>query len=156
MTEVNKSAAVVLLPTTDEWCKQGFPHMTLVYVGDNVTSKSSVFNELLKVTYRVAMLTNPLAIKVSGVEVFGEEEKVDVLRMNTSPELLSVRGFFEAWDDGSYEDYKPHATIGPVGSWNPNLSGGWDNPSTHAPMYLVFDRICIWWGDEKTIFWLKK
>lgn len=152
MDEPNKSAAVVLLPTTDEWCKQEFPHVTLVYLGDNVTGKTSVFNEVLKVTYRVAMLTNPLWVKVSGIETMGEDDKVDVLRLSSSPELLAIRGFFEGWDDGGYPEFKPHATIGPMGSYSPE----WNSQSVPMPMYLTFDRICVWWGDEKTIFWLKK
>ena len=145
MAEVNRSAAVVLLPTTDDWCKQDFPHTTLVYLGDSVNLKSFQLSEILKVAYRVSLIVDPLWLKVFGVELFGENKEVDVLRLVSTPQLLAVRGFFEEWDDGSFPDFKPHATIGPAFSRDENI-----------PMALLFDRICVWWGDEKTIFWFRQ
>jgi len=145
MTEVNTSAAIVLLPTTEDWCKQDFPHTTLVYLGDIVNLKSFLLSDLLKIAYRISKLTNPVLLKVSGVDVFGEEEKVDVIRLVPTPQLLSIRDFFIEWDDGSFPDFKPHATIGPAFGSRENI-----------PMMLMFDRICVWWGDEKNIFWLNQ
>jgi 2'-5' RNA ligase len=143
MAEPNKSAAIVLLPTTDDWCKQEFPHVTLVYLGDEVNLDSfQILNNLLKTAYYISVITNPFWLKVSGVELFGEDKDVDVLRLELTPLLLAIRGFFEEWDNGDYSDYKPHATIGPAYSRGENL-----------PMALLFDRICVWWGDEKNIYW---
>ncbi len=91
----------------------------------------------------LAMLTNPLTLKVMGVEIFGSEDKVDVLRLQPSPELLSMRRVVESWNASEYA-FNPHATIGPTGSF-------FENPPTN----LIFNRIMVGWGKESLTFWLK-
>jgi 2'-5' RNA ligase len=145
MDKVETSAAVVLLPMTDEWCKNDFPHMTLVYAGEISDLKQYDFNSLVKSASSLSILSNPIHLKVSGVEVFGEEEKVDVLRLVPNPEVLAIRAFLEDWDTGDFPEFKPHATIGPIGGVYENL-----------PILLTFDRIAVCWGEYKVIFWLRR
>jgi len=148
MDEIHTGVYVALLPTESLWCKQPFPHTTIISAGDTSELRASVFNTLAKSVASIAMVTNPISLKVLGIEVFGEEEKVDVLRLDISPELLAVRSFLENWDTGEFPVFKPHATIGPVGSAM--------FPSESMPLFLTFDRIVVCWGEQKIAFWLKK
>jgi 2'-5' RNA ligase len=145
MDITNDSAMVALLPMTDEWCKIDPPHTTLVYLGKISDLKEELLIELVKSASSLAMISNPVHLKVSGVEVFGEEEKVDVLRLVPNPELLSMRTFLEDWDTGEFPVYKPHATIGPAGGFYTDL-----------PIVLTFDRILVSWGDTRITFWLRR
>ena len=151
MDEVNDKIMVALIPNEVDWCKIDFPHVTLIYGGKTIDSKNYLFNELAKEVSSLAMITNSFWAKVSGIEVFGEEEKVDVLRLDSSPELLSMRNLLEDWDTGEFPIYKPHATIGPVGSSN----GGWNSQSTPMPMMLYLNRIAVCWGENCLLFWLR-
>lgn len=135
---------IALLPASSEWCRSAMPHMTIVFLGDIKKLKKYVFNELVKRTSSVARLTKPIFTKVLGVEVFGEEEKVDVLRLESTPEIMAIREIFEEWDVSEHS-FKPHATIGPTGFTN-----------SEVPLYLVFDKITIGWGEEYITFSLVK
>ena len=145
MAEQNKSVAIVLLPSDDSWCRQEFAHTTLVYVGDDIDLNAFLLKDaLVKMALVVSTITSPFLVEVSGIEVFGDEERVDVLALEPRPKLLAVRELFLKWDNLEFPDYKPHATIGPA-----------FGPRQNIPIALLFDRICVWWGDEKVIFWLK-
>jgi 2'-5' RNA ligase len=139
-----QTVIVALLPQTDDWCKIDPAHLTLVVVGETSRLQKTLFNDLAKDTASIAMLSNPIMAKVLGVEVFGDDEPVDVLKIASSPELLAIRNMLEDWDTSDFP-FNPHATIGPVGSFIENV-----------PMYLIFDRISVMWGDQRITFWLKK
>jgi len=151
MDQPNDNIMVALIPTDISWCKIDFPHVTLVYCGKIQNAKSFWRNELIKRVSSLSIITNPIYLKVSGVEVFGEEEKVDVLRLVSTPELLSMRTFLEEFDKGDFPVYKPHATIGPEGSVT-----NWNSQSTPQPTFLVFENIVISWGEEQLFFNLRK
>lgn len=135
---------VAFLPTFSDWCKQDLPHMTLVYAGTIDKLRPTDFNTLAKDTASIAMLSPSFALRVMGVEVFGDEDKVDVLSFLPTPELLAMRRMVESWN-ASQHPFNPHATIGPQGSAGIDI-----------PKYVNFDRIMVGWGDERLTFWLKQ
>lgn len=136
------SAMIALLPITTSWCNIELPHMTLVFAGLLSDLKSTAFNEMAKDAASIAMISNPVTLRVTGVEVFGDVEKVDVLRLQPSSQLLAMRRMVEKWNASDFP-FKPHATIGPVGSLNGMM-----------PNFLAFDRIAVGWGSELLTFWL--
>lgn len=142
--EPQDSAMIALLPMTSDWCKLELPHMTLVYAGLCNDLPPSAMNEMAKDAASLAMLSNPISLRVMEVDIFGDEEKVDVLRLRPTPELLSMRKFVERWN-ASEHPFKPHATIGPTG----NFFGP-------VPDYLYFDRIVVQYGDKQIPFWFKR
>lgn len=136
----NLGAMIAFLPTTSEWCELDLPHMTLVYAGTIDKLPPSAFNALAKDAAALSMLTNPFALTVRDVDVFGDEEKVNVLRFRLTPELLAARRYVERWN-ASEHPFNPHATIGPATSFvgiRPNVVG--------------FNRIMVGWGDEQITF----
>ncbi len=55
------------------------------------------------------MLANPPFLKVLGTDIFGDEEKVNVLRLQPTPELLAMRRSVENWN-ASEHPFNPHVT----------------------------------------------
>lgn len=138
------ASMIALLPMTTDWCRQDLPHMTLVYAGPIEGQSPSMFNELAKDAASLAMLSRPLQLRVKGVEELGPEgERVDVLMLDPTPELLAMRHQVKGWNASEFKDFKPHATIGPVGS---------RNTLEYVPSALAFDRIYVGWGNESLTF----
>jgi len=132
---------IAFVPTNTDWCRLPDPHMTLVYCGTISELSLGVFNELAKAAITVArMLHRPFSLDVTGVEVFGDEEKVDVLRLFTTPQILLARQMVERWN-ASEHPFEPHATIGPEGS-----------ASGILPTKLYFDQIMVAWGNRQLVF----
>lgn len=140
MGEFDSSVMVALLPTTTYWCHQELPHVTLLYAGHIPDLKPTVRNELAKQTISIAQEFGPFTVDVLGTDVFGTTELVDVMKLELTPELRAMRSQLEQWNGSEHTDYKPHATIGPVGS-----------PIENLPSRLTFDRICFKWGDATLI-----
>ncbi len=142
MDDFSKSVMIALLPTNAEWCKIGLPHLTLVYAGEIKDLNITDFNELGKDASMLAMLSRPLTLRVTGIEVFGDwgDEKVNVLRLQPSPELWSMRRAVERWNKSEHP-FRPHCTIGPVGVQIQEM-----------PRYLTFNRMLVGWGKEKLTF----
>lgn len=149
-----ESTMLAFLPTDGSWCKQDFPHMTLVYAGER---EESDLNAIAKDAISAARLTGSFNLEVTGVEEMGEgEEAVDVLTLHPTPQLLVARKTVESWNGSSYKEFKPHATIGPVGS----AAAIVENPPIYSegyrrqvlPTKLYFDRIAACWGDKRLIF----
>lgn len=139
MNDFSDSVMIALLPITSDWCRIELPHLTLVYVGEIKDLKPSVFNELAKDASMLAALSGPITLRVTGIEVFGEEDKVDVLRLQPSPELMAMRRAVEQWNGSEYS-FKPHATVGPTGQY------------IETPRYLAFNRIMVAWGEDTLVF----
>lgn len=147
MDDHSTGVMVALLPITTDWCQIKLPHVTMVYCGKTTELKPTVFNDLAKDTSALAAMSRPLTVKVMGVEIFGggEDERVDVLRLQMTPELFAMRRFLEKWNASEF-NFRPHATIGPAGS-----SFGKEIPS-----YLAFDRLCVQWGDDMLMFNMRR
>lgn len=144
MQNFKSSVMVALLPVRTDWSKLELPHLTLVYAGEVKDLKPTAFNELAKDASLIASLSHSIMLKVLGVEVFGDEDKVDVLRFQPTPELWAMRRVVEDWNASEFP-FRPHATIGPVGS----------NVGMETPSYMAFNRIMVGWGDENITFNLK-
>ena len=141
MEDHSQDCMVALLPTKSDWCKIDFPHLTLVYVGELTDLKPTTFNDLAKTALSLALACNPIEVDVLNVDILGDDKKVEALLLRPSPSLLAMRAMVESWNGSQYTDYLPHATIGPLGSFDGNM-----------PKTLTFDRICVSWGDKNLIF----
>lgn len=136
---------IAFLPTDGSWCKQDLPHMTLVYAGTTDELAPTAFNELAKDAVSVARLTGPFTLDILGVDVFGDEPKVDVLRLHPTARLLTARQLVERWNASEYKEFSPHATVGPEGSAEGDV-----------PPQLYFDRIMVGWGYKRLVFPLNR
>lgn len=138
---MNNGVMLAFLPTDGGWCKQPLPHMTLVYAGTIDDVSYTAFGDLCKDALSVArVLRRPFPLSVTSVEIFGNEQKVDVLKLEPTPELLLARKLVEYWNASEYP-FTPHSTIGPEGSAEGEL-----------PTQLYFDRILATWGPRNLTF----
>lgn len=146
MDDYSDSVMVALLPTTSDWCRIKLPHMTLVYVGKIAELSPTVHNDLAKDALDLGLMCTVFSLKVVGVDVFGggEDDLVEVLKFEMSPQLQAMRSYLEKWDVSEWP-FNPHATIGPVGL-----------PAQDIPMYLTFDRMLVAWGDTKITYHLRR
>lgn len=140
MSDFPDSIMVALFPTTEYWCTQELPHLTLVYAGKIQDVPSTVKNDLAKEVISIAFDFGPVSVPVTGVEIFGDDEPVDVLRLELTDELKAMRSRLEYWNLSQYKEFKPHSTIGEVGSYSGTI-----------PPKLLFDRIGLVWGDQTII-----
>lgn len=138
---MNDGVMIAFLPTNGSFVLQDLPHMTLVYIGKVDDQSPTDLSELAKLTLTIARMTKPFDLKVTSLEVFGDEEKVDVLTLFPTPELLTARSLAGAWDEGKH-DFNPHVTIGPEGSAG----------KISLPTHLFFNRICLTWGERVLSF----
>lgn len=138
----SQGAMIAFLPVEASWCKLDLPHMTLVYAGTIDTLRPSDFNALAKDAAMIGMLFRPFALQVTHLDVFGDEEKVDVLRFRATPELIAARRTVEKWN-ASQHPFRPHATVGPAQSFV---------DMRDFPRMIGFDRIMVGWGDENLTF----
>lgn len=136
MNDFSQSVMIALLPTTTDWCKIDLPHMTLVYVGEIQDLRPIEQNEMSKMALSLALACKPLTLVVMGLDVFGDEDKVEVLRLRPDPELLAMRSMVEHWN-GSEHPFNPHVTVGPIGS-----------TGTQIPDSITFNRIAVGWGNS--------
>ena len=147
MEDHSQDVMVALLPMTTDWSKETLPHLTLVYAGDMANLKPSDMNELGKTASSIAKRHRPIQLFVIGPTVFGEEpDRVDVLLLRNNPELMEMRQRVADWSVSQWP-YRPHVTIGPVGSLA-QLNG-------NIPPAIAFDRITVRFGQEDLTFWLK-
>lgn len=142
--DFSEHVMIALLPITTDWCHIELPHMTLVYAGKINDLRRTAQNDISKDAAALAMVCRPLTLRVTGTDVFGDDlEKVDVLRLETTSELLAMRHFVDDWNK-SVHPFNPHVTIGPAGL-NPVMQ----------PSHLAFDRSLVSWGNDKLTFWLR-
>ena len=144
-TEEKKEVIVALLPSEAYWCKQDRPHVTIAYLGETKDLSTTIFNEVAKDAASISMLTDPFMVKVIGTDIFGDEEKVKVLLLTHTSELMAIRKLLEDWEIND-RPYVPHATIGPEDSFI----------ETPSPMFLTFNRIAVYWGEDEIVFNLRK
>jgi len=147
---------IAFLPIDGSWVKQDFPHMTLVHGGPIADRKEEDFNQMAKDAISASRVMGCFNLCAVGVEEMGETERVDVLTLYPTPQLLLARKMVEQWDTGQFPDYKPHVTIGPAGSAAaimqiaPVYSEGY--PRQALPTKVYFNRIAACWGDKRLIF----
>lgn len=140
----SSSLMIALLPESSEWCTLDLPHMTLVYGGDVSELQPSAFNEIAKDTAMLAMLSRTMDLRVLGREEFGPDgEKVEVYRLQATPELLAMRRAVEQWNASEFA-FNPHVTIGPVGAY-----------VSMPPSRIYFNKIMVGWGDDRLTWFLR-
>lgn len=148
MSEPTDGVMIALLPVVTDWCRIEMPHMTLVYAGKVADIDQTKFTELAKSTADLALLCNPLYLRVTGVETFGKGDDgdpfVDVFTLLPTPELLAMRRAVEGWNASEFP-FRPHCTIGPSGQFVEN-----------RPQYIAFDRMVAAWGTDVLTFNLKR
>lgn len=133
--------------------------MTLVYCGELADLQETDLNAMGKDAISAARITGPFSLPVTSIEQMGEgDEAVDTLVLYPTPQLLLARNLVKHWNKSQYTEYKPHATIGPVGSafseevnYN-NTAGSTYYRRQSLPDRLYFDRIAVCWGDRKLVF----
>jgi hypothetical protein len=134
---------VALLPVTTDWSLLDVPHMTLVYAGTTSALDISTYNELGKDALSIALSFSPQTLDVMGIETLGDaDEKVDALLLKPTPEILAMRSVLEPWNASEWP-FKPHATIGPVGT------------PVRMPTKLTFDRVYYAWGGKGSVMPLR-
>jgi 2'-5' RNA ligase len=144
MDEHTDDIMVALLPVESYWSTLEYPHLTIVYCGLVNEQPRYRYNELLKAANDIAQRTPKLHLRTSGVEVFGPEDKqVDVIRIELTPRLRLIRAILKPHDEGRFPEFKPHCTIGPVGSARNNI-----------PTIISFDRIVVAWGADRMAYQL--
>jgi 2'-5' RNA ligase len=148
---------IAFLPVDGSWAKIDFPHMTLCHAGITDNLNEADFNIMAKDAISASRLTGTFSLAVTGVEEFGEGvDKVDVLTLYPTPQLLLARRLVEKWDTGEFPEFKPHVTIGPIGSAaaivesTPVYSEGYRRQA--LPTKIYFNRIAACWGDKRLIF----
>lgn len=157
-------AIIAFLPEEGSWCKEDFPHMTLVYGGPIADLQDTDLSALAKDGLSAARITGPFGLDVTGVEEWGTDEKIDVLTLYPTPQLLLARNMVKHWEKSEFKDFKPHATIGPAGSafasdvpyydYSKEVSESRYQQMKRStlPDRLYFNRIAICWGDKRLIF----
>ena len=166
---MSDTAMIAFLPTNGSWCKQDFPHMTLVYAGVITDRPDSEFNEMAKDAISAARVVKSFSLSVVGVETLGDAgEEVDALMLFPTPQLLVTYNMVAPrWNKSEFTEYLPHATIGPVGSAyaqaDPLENTDMVNEKSYAqlrrntlPASIYFDRLAVCWGDNKMIFSLSE
>lgn len=148
MDEDHKASAMIaLLPVMTDWCCIALPHMTLVYAGEVDDLPADSLSELAKDASALAQISKPITLRVTGKDVFGGrgyDTQVNVLTLENTQEVWSMRRFVERWNKSEYP-FNPHVTVGPVGQAVNNV-----------PHMIAFDRILVGWGKEYLTFNLRR
>jgi 2'-5' RNA ligase len=139
------SVMIALLPIETSWCKIDLPHLTLVYAGKKPDLDNGSYNELAKDAASIAMMARPIALEVTGREMFGNwsedpSEAVDVYRLRKTPEIEAMRQVVERWNRSEFP-FNPHVTIGPPGV-----------QVEFEPRVIAFNRIGVYWGMDSLVF----
>lgn len=146
MDDFKNSVMLALLPIGCAWSKIELPHLTLVYAGEISDLDPADFNNLAKDAASLALMNRPITLRVSEVDVFGEEDKVDVLRFQSCSELEAMRHVVDGWNKSEFP-FRPHATMGPIGTRMLVQS--------YIPEQVTFDRVFVGWGEQNLTFLMK-
>jgi 2'-5' RNA ligase len=141
MGEFDESVMVALLPTTSEWCRIELPHLTLVYAGQISDLPPSTHNELAKAAVLLSKVSPVITLDVLGSDIFGEEDLVDVLILRPTEWLIAMRSAVEYWNASEHKEFKPHVTVGPMGSL-----------PDYIPNTITFNRILVSWGTDQMTY----
>lgn len=133
---------IAFLPTSASWVKQDLPHLTLVYAGETRLYTPSDKRAMLGLTFVIARSTPPFSLDAMGLDVFGDDEKVDVLRLKKNDVLNRSRRMADKWNQSKHPNFNPHVTIGPEGSADPK----------RVPSKVSFDRVGLFWGDAQLVY----
>lgn len=145
-SDFSNSSMIAFLPDQGDWCEQDLPHMTLVFTGEIDALSPLVKNILLKETFLLSASMDPFTLRVTGLEKFGAEDKVDVYTLEKTKDLINARYHVSVYDKSEF-DFSPHVTIGKHRA---------DRTMKNAPKFLTFSNIVFSWGLEKIVYPLAK
>jgi len=138
---------IAFLPSDGSWCRQDFPHMTLVFGGMIDEQPIGDFNALIKDAISAGRITGAFSLPVVGIQQLGQgtldNPIVDALVFHPTPQLLVARSFVEKWNKSEFKNFLPHASIGPT---NPTAM------NNEIPSTLYFNKVAACWGDQRAIF----
>lgn len=144
MDNVDDPVMVALVPIVSDGIQVDYPHLTLVYAGVASDLTTLSLDGLSKAALDIALLCNPLTLRVLTKDVFGEgtedNPKVDVFRFHPNLELMKMRAIVEDWNASKFP-FNPHITVGPEGSWQ-----------GAPPAMVAFDRVVFANGNERQEF----
>lgn len=158
---MNTTAMIAFLPSNAPWCKQDFPHMTLVYAGDIEGRDKTEFNNMGKDAITAARVIRTFSLTVTEIRELGDAgEEVDALIFYPIPQLLVARQIVQGWNKSEFTDFLPHVSIGPAGSaYADNVpqtdyvdESYREKRRNTLPASVYFDRLAVCWGDDKMIF----
>lgn len=144
MEDNSDKVMVALLPIVSDWSQIDFPHLTLAYAGRTADLSTSDLDGLSKATMSIAMLCNPVTLRMLTKDIFGQgtedSPKVDVLRFHPNLPLTKMRSLVSDWDVSKFA-FQPHMVIGPAGTWN-----------GVSPIMVAFDRVAFCVGNDRQEF----
>lgn len=117
-----------------------FPHMTLVYAGVIQDRTPTEINDIAKDAISLSRLISSFSTPIMGLDVFGDEERVRVLTLHTTPQLYAARKLVERWNKSQYKEFRPHITLGPE-----------ETVVSVVPQKIHFSRIAACWGETRLI-----
>ena len=166
-SDVSKSVCIMAIPAEDDPVHGIGPeekHATVLYFGDWDThgdpERMQASKDLLaNVLSLAAQDTQPFTATVTGVEALGSEEPPAQVWLLDSPDLQALFGgipeidsevnsLYEDADATRYPNYKAHVTIG---YFDPEDDGDLA-AEAEAVKEIAFDRISLWWGNERIDF----
>lgn len=113
-------------------------HMTLVYAGETdklVSAPVSVMNEACS---RMATLIQPFPAYVTGHDIFGDDEPVEVATID-SPMIWTMRHCVEHFHNSQF-GLRPHITKMP------------GHPLRAPGSVLWMNRVALWYGEHREEF----
>jgi 2'-5' RNA ligase len=170
----SETVCVMAVPAADDPVHGIGPeekHATLLYFGDPADSadpdrlrgSKGIFKEVLRIA---AEEIGPFTATVTGVDALGDEGAT--VWLLDSPELQTlfseipeidseVHSMYEDADVTRYPEYLPHVTIGYTGDDSAGSETGesvTDEDMARAAdvQEVRFDRLALWWGDERYEF----
>jgi hypothetical protein len=173
-TDHSETIMIAAVPAADDPVNGIGPeekHATLLYFGkpsesadpERLSGSKALFKNVLKIA---AEETPPFTARVTGVEALGDEGAqvwlLDSPELQTLfseiPEIDSeIRSMYEDADVTRYDEYLPHVTIGYTGDDSAGSETGEsvsdeDMDRAAAVPEVRFDRLSLWWGDERVDF----
>lgn len=177
--DFSRTVCVVALPAEGDSVHELGPeekHATLLYFGkqgEHLPGGDLAKALISQAVGAVASRTEPFAAKVTGVEPLGDEDPPAQVWLLDSPDLqemfeaipaesAEVQDMYDvATENGvkRYPDYRPHVTIGyggPEVGTDEATEGGLvsddDLDEARQVEGIAFDRLSLWWGDERVDF----
>jgi 2'-5' RNA ligase len=150
----NEGIVCVLLPSEESakpyLQKKGLPmeelHLTVAYFGKTSEFTDALRTDLIKWTYSVSATCAPIAAKVGGVAGLGDDDPQAVVLLVENEKINYIRTMLEGSTlepaiDRKHPGFIPHMTLG-YGLKMDRIKPAGD---------IVFDRVGIWWGDQRTV-----
>lgn len=166
-TDTDTSVAIMAIPANDQDLPgpEAEKHATVLYFGHFPEQVDPSYKSLLADVVGIAAReTEPFTAKVTGIEPLGDEgakvwllDSPDLQRLfeelpGIDSEVKSV--YDDATEKGvtRYPDFTPHVTIGYETDDAATTLATEDVEEAEQVSEITFDRLALWWGDERVEF----